>query len=1302
MRTWIPALSTGVLWLLTASAAHAATIAVPAGGDLQAALDAAQPGDVITLEPNATYIGNFVLPDKGDSSDYVTIRSAAPDWVLPDAGVRMTPAYAAYLPKLKSPNFLWALRTAAKANHYKLLFLEFQATLNGAGDIISLGANDSTQTELSQVPYALILDRLYVHGDPEIGQKRGIALHSRDTTVMNSWVSDCKAITQEAQAISGFNGPGNYLIENNYLEGSTQSFLLGGGDPPIAGLVTTHVVFRYNHLSKPLAWRDPILAAPPSVSAAATPGAGALPPGTYFYKVVARKVSNQNQIAASVASAEVTATLDADGAVTISWTPVATAQEYLVYGRTSNTQTMFWKTPNPFFTDTGAAGAAGKPGNGTKWMVKNIFELKNAQDVLVENNVFENVWVAAQSGYPIVFTPRNQNGRAPWVVVQDVVFRNNIVRHTAGGVNILGTDDLAPSRRTNHIAIVNNLFEDLTAAIWGATKVFLIGDGPDNVTIDHNTIISTQSSIYYLYGGPLAAPTPITNLTITNNLSAHNSFGFFGDRFSTGLKAYNAYMLPDGKFCRNVLAGGNAKLYTGVPCSGVDNLFPTVADWQREFVDFAGGDDHLRADGKYKKAGTDGKDLGPDDVDAVLAGTALARSGDIRLLPGMLPVRISLTTLPNGTFNLPYEQRVSCSGGMAGCAIEVQQISLPQGLTFDATSGSIEGTPLEPTTGLLSLRAYDVSWDFNDAKSVLQVTVDPPPFIVTMPAIPSVKVGEPFHLAPGVSGTLGSVSWSVASGDLPGGLNLDPFSGEITGTPTMWGTTTAELQAKDSNRWLPNRISSETATITVAPAPIEIATSALPAGLYHSPYAATLSATGGTGSFKWSASSGDVPRGLLVDANGSLTGEPQCVGSFAIHVDATDTKWPGYTTGGTVSLDVAPTPFSVSLAAVPAGVVGSRYSLGASTDGQVGTLTWSASGLPPGLTLDAAGTISGIPTAFGLFTTTLQAKDTYSTCGTAAMTVSRTADSSAIITVAPLPIAITTTMLPSGRVRRPYDAALAFTGGTGSTGWSVVDGQLPTGLTLSPAGIISGKPTKVGTFSFTVQASDAGWAGNVAARQFSVTIGAREVVLYASDADPIAGGWSLVSDATAADGLRLWHDKDSSGNDDELAANPSSYFEIPFQAEAGVAYHLWVRGKTDTNKHENNSNLPLSPAGTADGNEREESAGHGPEHDAVLVQFSGSVDSAGAATYRIGTTSATNVNLEECKRCRVAAWGWRDNGSSVNLSSLPIYFERAGAQTIRVQLKKDGLSIDQIVLSADTFFTVAPGASNNDATIVPR
>ena len=123
-QQWGTVLVCACVWLLAPTAsANAATVFVPPGGDLQAAINLAQAGDVITLAAGASYVGNFVLPNKGDLLDYITIRSGAPDAALPGARVRITPAYAAQLPKIYSPNSMSALRTAAGANHYRLQFL---------------------------------------------------------------------------------------------------------------------------------------------------------------------------------------------------------------------------------------------------------------------------------------------------------------------------------------------------------------------------------------------------------------------------------------------------------------------------------------------------------------------------------------------------------------------------------------------------------------------------------------------------------------------------------------------------------------------------------------------------------------------------------------------------------------------------------------------------------------------------------------------------------------------------------------------------------------------------------------------------------------------------------------------------------------------------------------------------------------------------------------------------------------------------------------------------------------------------
>ncbi|HEY0407598.1 MAG TPA: hypothetical protein VGC89_17820, partial [Pyrinomonadaceae bacterium] len=110
-----------------AGTARAATLTVAAGGDLQAAINLAQPGDTILLEAGATFRGPFTLPNKGSALEWITIRTSAPDAALPAAGERISPSDAALLPKLLAPNGAAALQTAAAAHHYRLIALEFRS-----------------------------------------------------------------------------------------------------------------------------------------------------------------------------------------------------------------------------------------------------------------------------------------------------------------------------------------------------------------------------------------------------------------------------------------------------------------------------------------------------------------------------------------------------------------------------------------------------------------------------------------------------------------------------------------------------------------------------------------------------------------------------------------------------------------------------------------------------------------------------------------------------------------------------------------------------------------------------------------------------------------------------------------------------------------------------------------------------------------------------------------------------------------------------------------------------------------------
>ena len=236
--------------LFTASAISGATLVVPAGGDLQSAINAAVPGDTIILEAGATYRGPFVLPRKtGDA--YITIQSSRASEI---AG-RVTPAHSGLLAKLRSSIADPIVRVASGAHHYKLIGLEistFSAT-DFIYDLVRLG--EPGQTDLASVPHNLVLDRLWIHGFATQDLQRGISLNSAETSILNSYISDIHSVGIETQGICGWNGPGPYHIINNYVEASGINLMFGGSLPSIANLVPSNIEVRRNHFFKPLSWK---------------------------------------------------------------------------------------------------------------------------------------------------------------------------------------------------------------------------------------------------------------------------------------------------------------------------------------------------------------------------------------------------------------------------------------------------------------------------------------------------------------------------------------------------------------------------------------------------------------------------------------------------------------------------------------------------------------------------------------------------------------------------------------------------------------------------------------------------------------------------------------------------------------------------------------------------------------------------------------------------------------------------------------------------------------------------------------
>ncbi|HEY3237111.1 MAG TPA: hypothetical protein VGJ84_20495, partial [Polyangiaceae bacterium] len=488
-------------------ASSGAMVQVSAGADLQAAIDAAAPGDTLILTAGADYVGNFVLPVKAGSS-CITIRTSTPDAQLP-AATRVTPADAPKLARVISPGAgLPAIRTDTGAHHYRLIGLEVlpQSSSSAVYEVIAFGG---AETALADVPHHLVVDRCYVHAWPGANFKRGIALNSGNSCVIASHVSDFHSDFQDSQAIGGFNGPGPFKIYNNRLEGGAENILFGGATPTIVGVIPSDIEVRGNHLYKPLSWK------------------------------------------------------------------------------------------------------AGDPSNTgyTPW-VKNLFELKNARNVVVDKNLMENNWDGAdQHGIAIVLTPRSEGGTAPWTTVENVTITNNVIVHVGGGVQILGTDT-PPSQQANHITVENNLFLDIRAdyAFDPAVVRVIQFTGVDTLTFNHNTFIYADPTypMFRTYGDPTTA------FVYTNNLVFYGE-GIWSD-CGTNQTALTC-KLPGSQMAGNVIIGGpSSEFPTGnfFPATAAAAGLNTSTPGSTRYSDYA-----LSASSPYLTQGTDGN---PPGIDAANLG----------------------------------------------------------------------------------------------------------------------------------------------------------------------------------------------------------------------------------------------------------------------------------------------------------------------------------------------------------------------------------------------------------------------------------------------------------------------------------------------------------------------------------------------------------------------------------------------------------------------------------------------------------------------------------------------------------
>jgi hypothetical protein len=292
---------------------------------------------------------------------------------------------------------------------------------------------------------------------------------------------------------------------------------------------------------------------------------------------------------------------------------------------------MTWKLGQPGFV----GGKGGSP-----FVVKNHFELKNAQRVLFEGNILENTWGGfSQSGYSILLTPKNQNWNGtnvcPICQVTDVTIRYSTISHVGSGIT-LATDlsgaggmALAGERYSVHDITV----DDISASTYqGNGTLFLVlntwnGNVLNSITINHITGF-TDSGTHLLSLENLTTNPAMSGFNFTNNIVEAGRYPVWSAGGGSTNCGYSDVPVTSIPLCFNQYAfSDNAIMATpgAFPPSKwpSSNYFPADAN-AVQFVNYKnanGGDYHLSPSSPYKNAGSDGKDLGAD-IDAILAATS--------------------------------------------------------------------------------------------------------------------------------------------------------------------------------------------------------------------------------------------------------------------------------------------------------------------------------------------------------------------------------------------------------------------------------------------------------------------------------------------------------------------------------------------------------------------------------------------------------------------------------------------------------------------------------------------------------
>jgi uncharacterized protein (TIGR03437 family) len=443
-------------------------------------------------------------------------------------------------------------------------------------------------------------------------------------------------------------------------------------------------------------------------------------------------------------------------------------------------------------------------------------------------------------------------------------------------------------------------------------------------------------------------------------------------------------------------------------------------------------------------------------------------------------ISLTNTSLPPGQLNAAYSQTLVAAGGTAPYTYNVTAGALPAGISV-SSSGQITGTPTASGSFPVTIAVTDSTSAVASFNLVFVIAANP--LAITTNSLGAATVGVAYSQILSATGGTAPYTFTISGGALPNGLTL-LANGTLSGTPSLNGSFSFTVRVTDSL----GAVATATYNLSVgATSVLTIVTSTMPDAQLNVPYSVALNVVGGVSPYQFSIIGGGLPPGLSLTSTGLISGTATVGGAYNFLVRVVDGF--GAATQQSLTITVNTSGIAITTLAIPNGQLGQFFTTQFAASGGQQPYTWTllSGSLPSGVSLQTNGILSGLPTTGGGFQVTIRVMDA------AGLFTVRTFE----FVIGSTVLNFLSTSLPQGYINQPYNAQLQVGGGAAPYTFTIVSGTLPSGLSMTQLGQITGTPTATSFTALTFRVTD----GTSATAQVTLNLAIGQNTLQISTAN---------------------------------------------------------------------------------------------------------------------------------------------------------------------------------------------------------